>query len=227
MIYISRIRKGEKGREKKMKICVQEQHDMQKLIYRPLTMSQNKTCITSYELSLLKVADLISCFTGLPVSCLYLILTPLFRRFCNCLWFLGHFAVVTAAFSERGSPAGHGRRQVRGLHISGHYHQNLLLKRHRRLHGVSTRSVSCLGITGGGVVFTLQVARELPVGAGEDQECKSYETQHGRQAPEEVRHRRVPGRVRLHRRGRRCRRCVQSPSCSRHTSLLLLLPNED
>ncbi|KAI3423787.1 uncharacterized protein J3R85_010796 [Psidium guajava] len=145
-------------------------------------------------------------------------------------------AVVAAAaagggvgvVAERRRPARagatrHGRGQEGRLHLTRHYHQYLLFKSRLflllRLVILVVLGLAGLNVPVSSVAVAFQVARELPVGTCKDEKRESDETQHRRQAPEEVRHRRMPRRPLRPRRRRRSRRHshgVASRRCSFH-----------
>lgn len=107
------------------------------------------------------------------------------------------------AFVRGGSGAAGDRgREEGGLAVAGHDDDDALLAERRGLGSVATACWTVhFAVTAAAVVARFEVAGELPVGAGEDEEGEADETQHHRQRAEEVGNRRLPRRVRRARRG--------------------------
>uniref|UniRef100_A0A8R7V7U6 Uncharacterized protein n=1 Tax=Triticum urartu TaxID=4572 RepID=A0A8R7V7U6_TRIUA len=123
------------------------------------------------------------------------------------------FAVARARVRRRcgrelrlGGPAGDRLGEERGPLVAGHDDHHVLLEIRGRLGRAGRRGLLPVGVARrlaiGGAV---EEPGELPVGAGEDEQREGDEAQHRRQPAEEVRHRRLPRRVRRRRRRRRPR----------------------
>lgn len=94
--------------------------------------------------------------------------------------------------SAVGDTADDGRGQERGRLLPRHDDGDEARERRRGCCGRDGRRLGPVGGGRGGV--GVEVAVELPVGAGEDEERQRDEAQHGGQPAEEVRHRRAPRR---------------------------------
>lgn len=82
--------------------------------------------------------------------------------------------------------------------IAGHDDEELVIEEGGVLAGGGVGRLLVVGVGGGvvvGVVAGVEVAGELPVGAGQDEEGEGDKAEHRRQAAEEVGDRRLPRRV--------------------------------